>query len=139
MVTGQHAIVELYGCGYDLLSDVDFIRENLTKLAQQLGSRIFSEHFVKLEPGISGVLVIGESHISIHTWPEKNYASLDIYTCNKDADLEQALRSVRAWFKPRHQYTLLVERGSPEGFRVSEIIWKEDSHIPRRIIRLTSE
>lgn len=125
MVSGKHAIIELYGCNYDLLSDVDFIKQTLISIAQQLGSRVISEHFVKLEPGISGVVVIGESHISIHTWPEESYASLDIYTCSKTADIEKAMRSVKTHFQPKHQYTLLVERGLPEGPKVS-VIRKEN-------------
>ncbi|HLH45417.1 MAG TPA: adenosylmethionine decarboxylase [bacterium] len=130
MVSGRHVMVELYGCSYKTLSDLELIKQVLIDIATRLGSRILSEHFVKLDPGISGVLMIGESHISIHTWPEKSYASIDIYTCNKNSDLDQALLFVKKRFNPIQQCALLVERGLPEGFRVTEMKLVE-SHIEK--------
>ncbi|MEM0271297.1 MAG: adenosylmethionine decarboxylase [Thermoprotei archaeon] len=122
MVFGRHVLMELYGCSYKTLSDLDFVKKILIDLATRLGSRILSEYFVRLNPGISGILIIGESHISIHTWPEKNYASLDIYTCNTNSDLKQAILFIEEMFSPTQRSVLLVERGLPKGFRVSEII-----------------
>ena len=76
---GRHIIVELHGVDPCLLDDLDRLREILIKAAVKAGASIIGEIFHKFSPhGVTGVIAVKESHISIHTWPEFGYAALDL-------------------------------------------------------------
>lgn len=78
-------------CDPNKLDDLQVIKNLLTKAALNAGAKIVGETFHKFKPiGITGVLAIAESHISIHTWPEYNYASVDIFSCGDDFDIDTA-------------------------------------------------
>jgi S-adenosylmethionine decarboxylase proenzyme len=79
---GTHIICELSGCSPDLLSDVDGVRTVMERAALEANAEILKVAFHRFQPqGVSGVVVIAESHLSIHTWPESGYAAVDFYTC----------------------------------------------------------
>jgi S-adenosylmethionine decarboxylase proenzyme len=79
---GIQILVELFDCNREKLNDIDFIREILEEAARSTGSTIMTSEFRYFEPqGISGLVMIAESHLSIHTWPEYGYAAADIFTC----------------------------------------------------------
>ncbi len=123
-------MIELHGCNYSILSDLGYVRQVLVSVAKQSGGRVLSDHFFKLDPGVSGVVMISESHLSIHTWPEKNYASLDVYTCNENVDFKQILIVIKEKFKPLQQHALLVKRGLPSGFQIEELQLRDKTEIP---------
>lgn len=76
--------MELTGCSFDLLNSVEKVRTLLLDSAADGGATIISSHFHPFSPqGLSGVVVIAESHITIHTWPESGYAAVDVFTCGK--------------------------------------------------------
>lgn len=80
---GRHLLAEFYDCDSGILNDPELIRQNLLDTARHLGVTIVGEVFHRFASGgVSGVLVITESHLSIHTWPESCYAASDIYTCS---------------------------------------------------------
>ena len=79
---GRHILVELYDCERGALNDLDFIRKVTVQAAIDCGAVVLGESFHQFSPqGVSGVVVIAESHISIHTWPEHGYAAVDVFTC----------------------------------------------------------
>ncbi len=79
---GMHVILDLYECNPEILNDIDKIEQILTESAHISNATILDKHFRKFNPqGVTGVIVVSESHISIHTWPELGYAAVDVYTC----------------------------------------------------------
>lgn len=79
---GLHLLLELKECNPRLLNDLDYVRQALITAAEAVGAHIVGETFHRFSPqGVTGVLAIAESHISIHTWPEYRYAAADIFAC----------------------------------------------------------
>ena len=84
---GRHVLCEAYGCKYEILDNVDLVHQVLKEAALKAGAEVREAAFHKFSPhGVSGVLVISESHVAIHTWPEYGYAALDVFTCGEDVD-----------------------------------------------------
>jgi S-adenosylmethionine decarboxylase len=79
---GVHVLLELKECNPALLDDLDYVKKVMVDAAREVGATIVGESFHRFSPqGVTGVLAIAESHISIHTWPEYRYAAADIFTC----------------------------------------------------------
>ncbi|NJE25531.1 S-adenosylmethionine decarboxylase proenzyme [Thermococcus sp. MV5] len=79
---GMHVVLDLYECDPEILDDMEKVEEVLTKAAEAANATIIDKRFHKFSPqGVSGVVVVSESHIAIHTWPEHGYAAVDVYTC----------------------------------------------------------
>ncbi len=79
---GRHVIAELWECEFDKLNDVNFIERTFVEAALKAGAEVREVVFHKFAPqGVSGVVIISESHLTIHSFPEHGYASIDVYTC----------------------------------------------------------
>ena len=80
---GRHVIADLHDVSAELLCSIDFWKEILIDGAKKSGATVLSDHFHHFGEGygLTGVIVLAESHISIHTWPEKNYAAIDVFMC----------------------------------------------------------
>jgi S-adenosylmethionine decarboxylase len=88
---GRHILVELYDCDKEALNDLELIRDVMVKAAIDCGAVVLGESFHRFSPqGVSGVVVIAESHLSIHTWPEFGYAAADVFTCGTTVNPEIA-------------------------------------------------
>lgn len=84
---GRQILVEFYDCDRDVLNQTDTIREAMIEGVRRSGATIVSDSFHTFSPhGVSGVVVIAESHVTIHTWPEHGYAAVDIFTCGETID-----------------------------------------------------
>lgn len=84
---GRQILVEFYDCDSDKTNDIEFIESSCLAATEASGATIISHNFHKFSPhGVSGVVVIAESHVSIHSWPEYNYAAVDIFTCGDTID-----------------------------------------------------
>jgi S-adenosylmethionine decarboxylase len=84
---GRHIVCELSGCRPSLLSDIDGIAAMMIAAAKVARATIMESAFHRFEPqGVSGTVILAESHLSIHTWPEKGYAAMDFYTCGDHTD-----------------------------------------------------
>jgi S-adenosylmethionine decarboxylase len=96
---GMHLLVDLWGASN--LAEPDHIDRALREAAVVSGATILHSHFHHFSPngGVSGVLVLAESHISIHTWPEKNFAAIDIFMCG-DCDPRLGIPVLEAAFTP---------------------------------------
>ena len=90
---GKHCILELYECDAGKLDDEDFLRSAITNAALRAGAtllQVITHHF--LPQGVTGLALLAESHISIHTWPESGYAAVDVFTCGDHTMPETACR-----------------------------------------------
>lgn len=96
---GVHLLVDLYGAGQ--LDDAGVIDDVLRRCATAAGATVLSSHLHAFAPtgGVTGVVILAESHISIHTWPEHSYAALDMFMCG-DADPHRAIPLLRKAFRP---------------------------------------
>ena len=84
---GRQILIEFYDCDSEVLTNRDRIRQYMLEAAHHAGATVISDTFHHFKPdGISGVVVIAESHISIHTWPEHRYAAVDVFTCGDSVD-----------------------------------------------------
>ncbi|MDZ7715033.1 MAG: adenosylmethionine decarboxylase [Balneolaceae bacterium] len=84
---GRQILVEFYDCNSEKINDVEFIESSFLEATRKSKATIISHNFHKFSPhGISGVVVIAESHVTIHSWPEYNYAAVDIFTCGDTID-----------------------------------------------------
>jgi len=103
---GTHLLIDLWGASR--LDDQALIETTLRRCAIEAGATILHCHLHRFEPngGVSGVLVLAESHISIHSWPERSFAALDVFMCG-DCDPYKALPILKEIFTP--DYVTLVE------------------------------
>jgi S-adenosylmethionine decarboxylase len=84
---GRHIVCEFSGCDPTLLSDVGGIHTMMIAAAKAARATVMESAFHRFEPqGVSGTVILAESHLSIHTWPEKGYAAMDFYTCGDHTD-----------------------------------------------------
>lgn len=114
---GLHLMVDGYGCNPQCLQDINLIYNLLDELPQKIDmTKIMPPYVFKYEGkkpedwGLSGFVLIAESHISIHTFPEKNYLSLDIFSCKK-FDIDKALTQVKEYFEVEYFEKNLLNRG----------------------------
>ena len=90
-MVGKHCILELYDCDPSKLDDETFLRQTITTAAQRAGATLLNLITHRFEPqGVTGLALLAESHISIHTWPENGYAAVDVFTCGDHTMPEKA-------------------------------------------------
>ncbi len=93
--------IEYYNCDERPLLDKDYLEKAMLTAASESGATVLSSCFNSFEPqGVSGVVVIAESHFTVHTWPEHNYAAVDMFTCS-DIDLDRAVDSLQTTLAAR--------------------------------------
>lgn len=110
---GRHILMEAYDCGYDILDNMRGIQGAMIEAAERTGATVVDVAFRKFEPyGVSGVVVISESHLAIHTWPEYGYAAIDLFTCGDKADPWKAFEYLLDYFKPKRITTMEIKRGN---------------------------
>lgn len=109
---GTHILLELRGCSPDCLNDLSFVRRSLIEAAIAVGATIVGESFHKFQPqGVTGILAIAESHLSIHTWPEYSYAAVDVFTCGESFDPRKAAELLVKRFDAKDHTLLEFQRG----------------------------
>lgn len=109
---GTHLLVELRDCNPDTLKDLSKVKEALVSAAKEAKATIIDVSFHEFNPfGISGMVVIAESHLSIHTWPEYGYAAVDIFTCGDTIQPEVAAQYLIAQFESRNPSLVEMKRG----------------------------
>jgi S-adenosylmethionine decarboxylase len=127
---GHHYIVEASGCDPEIIGSVEKIQQILVKAAEIAGAHVWSISVNRFPPsGVSGVIVISESHISIHTWPEYKYGALDFYTCGSSVEPEKAVLYAVEAFGATTSHVTEITRGIEEGDKIfyhSFITWEED-------------
>ena len=88
---GRHLLAEFYDCNPNILNNVQIIETVMTEAAVTCGATVVEKRFHHFSPyGVSGVVIISESHLAIHTWPEFGYAAVDLFTCGDSCDPKAA-------------------------------------------------
>jgi S-adenosylmethionine decarboxylase len=116
---GRHIVCELSGCRPSLLSDINGIAAMMIAAAKAARATIMESAFHRFEPqGVSGTVILAESHLSIHTWPEKGYAAMDFYTCGDHTDpwlaCEHAAQALGAKSVLATEFTRGIEKSDGE-------------------------
>jgi S-adenosylmethionine decarboxylase len=113
---GTHLLVELHGCDPDKLKHVEVVKDTLVSAALACKATVVDVAFHEFNPfGVSGVVVIAESHLSIHTWPEYRYAALDIFTCGTVIKPQEAVEHIALRFGCATPSIVVVKRGVIAG------------------------
>jgi S-adenosylmethionine decarboxylase proenzyme len=109
---GRHILVEYYDCDARVLNNLRLVENSMKEAALKAGSTIVDSIFRRFAPhGISGVVVIAESHLAIHTWPEYGYAAVDLFTCGENVDPWIAYKYLRDIFNARDAECKEMPRG----------------------------
>ena len=112
---GCHVLVELYDCDPKLLNNVSGIEKIMVDAAEHSQATVINVTFHHFSPyGVSGVVVIQESHLTIHTWPEYGYAAIDLFTCGDNVDPWLAHALLKEALSAGHDSVLEVSRPGPE-------------------------
>jgi S-adenosylmethionine decarboxylase len=113
---GFHLIGDLHGCKWDAryFTDAAHLRALCLKLVRAVGLTSLGDYFHQFdgEGGVTGVVVLAESHLSIHTWPERRYVTIDVYVCNYSSDNKEKARSL---------FDALVQTYQPDDLRVQAL------------------
>jgi spermidine synthase len=109
---GRHILVEFYNCSPELMNDVVHIENSMVEAAETAGATVINSTFHHFSPyGVSGVVVIQESHLAIHTWPEYGYAAVDLFTCGDSVDPWVSYRFLKDAFQASHGSSMECRRG----------------------------
>jgi len=120
---GKQIVAELFECDEDALRDLAYVRKVMQKAAQAARVTVVQSAFHKFgDLGVSGVLVIAESHLSIHTWPEYRYAAVDLFTCGEKAKPEGALKVLAKSLNSRRMINRVVLRGTNDELAIVESV-----------------
>ena len=115
---GDHILLDLWTDNVEILNNMETMTEILIRAAKKSGSKILSLTNFKFEPqGLSVVLLVAESHFSVHTYPEKSYASFDAYTCG-NTDVIKAVDYIIEIMDPKQWKMLDIKRGTRGYFSV---------------------
>jgi len=109
---GTHLLVELKDCDAEAIRNLQYVREMMVSAAREANATVVDVAFHEFSPfGISGMVVIAESHLSIHTWPEYSYAAVDIFTCGDTIKPDVAARYLIEKFQSKNPTIVEMKRG----------------------------
>ena len=109
---GKHLIIELHDCDPDILNQTEVCESHLLEAVRLSGATVIQPFFHEFSPhGVSGIVVIAESHFSVHTWPEYGYCAVDIFTCGEDIKTDAPLDYLRRNLKADHYSVMEIKRG----------------------------
>jgi len=109
---GRQILVEFYKCNSDILNDLKKIEKYMLEACVLAKATIVKHTFHEFSPfGVSGVVVIAESHVAIHTWPEYNYAAVDIFTCGESIDPWVIFKYLEEKFESLQSSNMELKRG----------------------------
>ncbi len=109
---GRHLLVELNDCNREVLNDLDLLRDAMLTAAIRCGAVVLGDSFHRFSPqGVSGVVVIAESHLSVHTWPEYGYAAVDVFTCGTTVNPQVAAEVLIEKLESRNHSLTEIPRG----------------------------
>ena len=122
---GTHLLIELRECNPEILKSLKKVRNALVSAAKEARATIVDISFHEFNPfGISGVVVIAESHLTVHTWPEYGYAAVDIFTCGEVIKPEVAASFLIKQFECRNPSVVEMKRG---------ILSHENEKLPHKV------
>ncbi|WP_274649925.1 adenosylmethionine decarboxylase [Paenibacillus humicola] len=109
---GRHVAVDTWGVEFDLLNNAEFLQAQMVEAAEACGATVLSVQAKQFEPqGATVLVLLSESHLSIHTYPEKGFAALDCYTCGETVDPQLAIDYMMSVLKPKTVHAKKLIRG----------------------------
>jgi S-adenosylmethionine decarboxylase proenzyme len=113
---GRHILAEFGGCNPARLAELSMVESSMLAAARLSGATIVTysfHHFAGQDggQGVSGAVIIAESHLAIHTWPEHCFAAVDFFTCGQGVDVRKALDHLKEAFQAKTEELLELERG----------------------------
>jgi len=113
---GLHFLADYYGCSYAALNDAKRLREVLIEAVAKSGATILSDRFEIFQPhGVTGVVIVAESHVALHTWPERGFMAVDYFTCSSRLDPHVAFDILARALGSARLETRQVVRGAGVG------------------------
>ncbi len=127
---GRQILVEFYDCDSASINDVEFIEQSMLDATKAANATIISHNFHKFSPyGVSGVVVIAESHVAIHTWPEYNYAAVDIFTCGDTIDPWAIQEFLKDAFRSGNISSMEMKRGLFKVPQGQKLLFKPSTNL----------
>jgi len=112
---GRHVAVDTWGADFDKLNSAEWLESQLVEAAEVSGACVLSVQSKQFEPqGATVLVLLSESHLSIHTYPEKGFAAIDCYTCGETVDPQLAIDYLVDVLKPERTYAKKLVRGLGE-------------------------
>ncbi|MCJ8013815.1 adenosylmethionine decarboxylase [Paenibacillus sp. KQZ6P-2] len=112
---GRHVAVDTWGVDFDMLNDAEFLQAHMVEAAEACGATVMSVQSKQFEPqGATVLVLLSESHLSIHTYPERGFAAIDCYTCGETVDPQLAIDYLVSVLKPEKTYAKKLVRGLGE-------------------------
>lgn len=109
---GSHLLVELRDCNPEILDNLEKVRSTMVSAAHEANATVVDASFHEFNPfGISGMVIIAESHLSIHTWPEYGFAAIDIFTCGNLIKPQEAAAYLISAFQCKNPSVVEMKRG----------------------------
>lgn len=109
---GLHILMEFNECTAEVLNDLAFLEDAMNKAAEVSKATIIKSVFHQFSPqGVTGVVVVAESHLAIHTWPEHGYAAVDFFTCNSEMDYMKAYDFLKEQLNSKDHSYKSITRG----------------------------
>ncbi|EPY08739.1 S-adenosylmethionine decarboxylase [Paenibacillus sp. E194] len=126
---GRHVAVDTWGVDFDLLNNAQLLEAQLVEAAEACGATVLSVQSKQFDPqGATVLVMLSESHLSIHTYPERGFAAIDCYTCGETVDPQLAIDYLVSVLKPEKTYAKKLIRGLGElqvvtpDMKVSELV-----------------
>lgn len=115
---GRHLLIEFWNCRRGL-DDADTVRQAILEAAEKIRATVLHLHVHEFSPqGVTGVATLAESHLSIHTWPERDYLAADVFTCGETMNLMDAFRVLADHFQPVEVEVIEMDRGLSTGSEI---------------------
>lgn len=112
---GRHIIADVWGVEFNRINDIEFLKHHMQQAAERCGASILGMEYEAFHPcGVTVLILLSESHLSIHTYPEKGFAAIDGYTCGEDVDPEVAISYLLSILEPQKIYSSKITRGTGE-------------------------
>lgn len=109
---GQHVLAEFFECDPNILNNITMVEKLMIEAALECGATIVQKCFHMFNPyGVSGVIIIAESHLAIHTWPELGYAAVDLFTCGDKCDPKVSYEYLKKMFNSKNASYTELKRG----------------------------
>lgn len=109
---GKHLLIEFFACDEEILADADLVEKAMNEAALAANATIINSVFHRFTPyGVSGAVIIAESHLTIHTWPEYGYAAVDVFTCGEEVDPYNAYKYLKKAFLSQNDKIIEAKRG----------------------------
>lgn len=123
---GRHIAIDTWGVDFNLLNSAEKLQHHMIEAAEACGATVLSVQAKQFDPqGATVLVLLSESHLSIHTYPEKGFAALDCYTCGETVDPEVAIDFMVKVLQPKQAYARKIIRGVGELEVVTPEIVKE--------------